>query len=230
LLGVYHHGRHNEVGPQQWKVFTQLFHFRTFKLEISNQVSITNLFSNLQDRLELLLPKCANLPANFVKSHFKLTGKMYRSKREKSATSSEFNTICSLTSSSANDCSYYFVNGKFVVKSDPFFDQILGKLDLMYSVRQSYHMEGFSLAISKDSTDHVIKCATIHSGSEAVAIVVEISESHVKEILEIVFPDLTQIDSPVRLVELTEPVINELSNEYTNYFNVIVKTVKLNLI
>lgn len=161
------------------------------------------------DRIDFLLTE------SNAKEHLKLTGKMYRAKLP---TADKFNTICSLQSD--GESSNYFINGKEIFKADPLLDLIIGKLNLMYGVRQSYSLEGHCW---KSETD-LMKCFTISGGGEAVNILIQVASD---DILEKVFPDFMKKDqeSKVKLVELE----GAFENEIAKYFDIIVQTVKLNL-
>lgn len=144
-----------------------------------------------------------------------MTGKMYRAKLP---LADKFNTICSLQSD--EESSNYFINGKEIFKADPLLDLIIGKLNLMYNVRQNYALEGLCW---KSETD-LMKCFTISSGGEAVNILIQFAND---DILEKVFLDFMKNDqeSKVKLVELEGAIETEIAE----YFDIIVKTVKLNL-
>lgn len=191
--------------------------------------SITNLFANLQDRIEFLIP------GSFVKEHWKLSGKMYRSKLPsvQAAGSDKFNSICTLQSSQNVDVAHYLIN-KEIFKADPLLDSIIGKLNLMYSVRQSYSMEGCSW--KSQNSEILIKCSTIYSGSEPVNILIQIITSNnddaddedEDEIFEKVFPDFNKMNENDK-VRIEEQSGNFDDDDIKNYFDIIVKTVKLNL-
>ena len=201
-------------------------------MECLDNVSISNLFGNLQDRINFLLP------TTIEKEQWRLSGKMYRSKLPISSSDSEkFNTICTLQEAVKTDgivvgdnAAFYLIN-KEIIKADPFLDSILSKLNLMYSVRQSYSIEGH---IWKSADDQIIlKCATIYSGSEAVNILIQVQTD---EVLEKVFPDFKTIESNLNMkirieeVTATEISFDDSADNFTfKYFDIIIKTVKLNL-
>lgn len=182
---------------------------RSFIFEFVDNFSVTNLFGNLCDRIDFLLPE------PFEKEQLKLAGKMYRSKQV-----TESNSICTLQNLNEIDApSVYLINGKSIVHGDNLFDSIIGKLNLMYSTRQSYSIEGFLWKSKKTQGSVLIKCGTINSGSEAVNILIQVGSDF---ILEKVFPDmLNGSSSSVKLVEVKEP-----SNEY---LDIIIKSIKLTL-
>jgi len=180
--------------------------------EFTDNFSITNLFGNLCDRIDFLLPDFHE------KEHLKLIGKMYRAKLP--SKEGKFNSICSLQNiQKSTDFASYLINGKDILKADSLLDSIIGKLNLMYSVRQSYSLEGL-IWKSKDS-NVLVKCLTIYSGSEAVNILVQVEND---EILQKVFPDFGQ-ESKIKFIELEA----ENDEKMKKYFDIIVKTVKLNL-
>lgn len=146
---------------------------------------------------------------------------MYRAKLSLSSKEQEkFNTICTLQDNQKPDSASYLINGKDVVKADQLLDSIFGKLNLMYSVRQSYSMEGIHWKFKE--SEFLVKCLTIYSGSEAVNILIQVEND---EILERIFPDFQQ-ESKIKFIELKE----EFDTDGTRkYFDIIVKTVKLNL-
>lgn len=180
---------------------------RSFIFEFVDNFSVTNLFGNLCDRIDFLLPE------PFEKEQLKLAGKMYRSKQV-----TESNSICTLQNlNEIDEPSIYLINGKSVVHGDNSFDSIIGKLNLMYSARQSYSIEGFVWKSKGESV--LVKCGAINSGSEAVNILIQVENDF---ILEKVFPDLLNgSSSSVKLVE-----VNESSNEY---LDIIIKSIKLTL-
>lgn len=197
------------------------FFYRTFVFEFTDNISITNLFGNLCDRIDFLLPDFHE------KEHVKLTGKMYRAKLPRG--DGKFNSICSLQAkkpeNSTSNTSGYLINGKEILKADSFLDLIIGKLNLMYSVGQaSYSLEGLIWKSSKDSTA-LIKCFTIYSGSEAVNILIQVKDD---QILSRTFPDFGQ-ESKTKFIELEQELIDDEEDEVRKYFDIIVKTVKLNL-
>lgn len=146
---------------------------------------------------------------------------MYRAKLP--TREGKFNSICSLQNvQKSNDSSSYLINGKNILKADSLLDSIIGKLNLMYNVRQSYSLEGL-IWKSKESHD-LIKCLTIYSGSEAVNILIQVESD---EILGKVFPDFGQEESKIKFIEL-EAESNE-EEAMRKYFDIIVKTVKLSL-
>lgn len=180
--------------------------------EFTDNLSITNLFGNLCDRIDFLLP-------NFhEKEHLKLIGKMYRAKL--TSKEGKFNSICSLQNTlKSTDSANYLINGKDILKADSLLDSIIEKLNLMYSVRQSYSLEG--LIWKSKELKVLVKCLTIYSGSEAVNILIQVEND---EILQKVFPDFDQ-ESKIKLIKLEV----EIDEELKNYLEIIVKTVKLYL-
>ena len=159
------------------------------------------------DRIDLLLPE------TFEKEQWKLVGKMYRSRQP-----SESNSICTLHDSS--NSALYLINGKEVITADNLFDSIIGKLNLMYSPRQSYSIEGIIWKRKQLQTDYLVKCATIYSGSEAVNILIQVETDF---ILEKVFSDLLNGSTlKVKLNEVT-------SDPSIGYFDIITKAIKLTL-
>ena len=192
---------------------------------------MTNLFSNFIDRIDFLLP------FSFEKEHWKLSGKMYRAKLARDTSEKgegegkgdenpSFNSICTLQSKSdENESSFYLINGDKIVKSDQFFDLIIGKLNLMYSMRQSYSIEGIKWKHNETKRD-LLKCSTIYSGGEAVNILIEIYE---EDLNEKVFPDYFSGKSgKIKFIEQNLMESSEGKDE-GKYFDIIVKTVKLNL-
>lgn len=183
--------------------------------EFSDNFSVTNLFGNLCDRIDFLLPE------TFEKNQWKLFGKMYRSKQP-----SENNSICTLQDSVGFSQSLYLINGKEIIEADNYLDFIIGKLNLMYSPRQSYSIEGTiwksKKAHDENDEDTLVKCGTICSGSEAVNILIQVKSD---EILSIVFPDLLK-ESTVKLIEI--PV--DVNGKGKEYFDIIVKAIKLTTI
>lgn len=138
---------------------------------------------------------------------------MYRSKQP-----SENNSICTLQDS-LDSSSLYLINGKEIIEADHFLDSIIGKLNLMYSARQSYSIEGAIWKSKRHHDDNVlVKCATIHSGSEAVNILIQVKSD---EILGTVFPDLLA-ESTVKLVEVPVDIKG-------GYFDIIIKVIKLTI-
>ena len=182
-------------------------HCRSFIFEFSDNFSVTNLFGNLCDRIDFLLPE------TFEKDPWKLHGKMYRSRQP-----SENNSICTLQDYS-NATSSYLINGSEVIEADHLFDSIIGKLNLMYSTRQSYSIEG-TIWKSKQNRKDLVKCATINSGSEAVNILIQAQSD---EILKKIFPDLLDgsANEKVKLIEVTV--------DSKGYFAIIVKAIKLTI-
>lgn len=184
--------------------------------EFNDNFPITNLFGNLCDRIDFLLPDFHE------KEHLKLSGKMYRAKLPNGE--GKFNSICSLQNiRKSNDSAGYLINGKNILIADSLLDSIIGKLNLMYNVRQSYSLEGL-IWKSKESHD-LIKCLTIYSGSEAVNILIQVESD---EVLEKVFPDFGQEESKIKFIEL-EAEAEKVEEEMRKYFDIIVKTVKLSL-
>lgn len=180
---------------------------RSFVFEFSDNFSVTNLFGNLCDRIDFLLSE------TFDKDQWKLSGKMYRSKQP-----SENKSICTLQDSHELT-SLYLINGKEIIEADHFLDSIIGKLNLMYSARQSYSIEGAIWKSKQKHEDVLVKCATIHGGSEAVNILIQVKSD---EILKTVFPDLLN-ESTVKLVEV--PV----DEKGKGYFDIIIKAIKLTI-
>lgn len=189
--------------------------------KFTDNFSVTNLFGNLCDRIDFLLPEL------FEKDSWKLTGKMYRSKQ----TTTQNNSICTIQDVSSGSSSY-LINGKDVIEADINLDSIIGKLNLMYSLRQSYSIEGIvwkcknskngdnemssNIPFIKCSNISLIKCATIYSGSEAVNILIQVEKD---EILEEVFPDLLKEPSNVKLIQVPF--------DSKGYFDIITQTIKL---
>lgn len=186
-------------------------------IECLDNFSISNLFANLQDRIEFLLP------GPVVKEHWKLSGKMFKSLKDDAEV--KINSICTLQQDTSTANATYFVN-KEIFEADPFLDSILGKLNLMYSTRQTYSIEG-NLWKSKAKDDSVLlKCATIYSGSEPVNILIQVQN---EEILEKVFPDfLSGNFDKIRIERLENDGIYG-DSEMKFYFEIILKSVKINL-
>jgi hypothetical protein len=158
------------------------------------------------------------LPDFHEKEYLKLSGKMYRAKLP--SKEGKFNSICSLQNiQKSTDPASYLINGKEILKADSLLDSIIGKLNLMYSVRQSYSLEGFIW--KSEESKLLIKSFTIYSGSEAVNILTQVESN---EILEKVFPDFEQ-ESKVKFIELE----SRNDEEMRKYFDIIVKSVKLSL-
>lgn len=69
----------------------------------------------------------------------------------------------------------YLINNVQWIKTDRHFDAILNKLNLMYSARQSYGIDGARWMMRcGDGDTELVRCATINSGAECVGVVVEV--------------------------------------------------------
>lgn len=231
-------------------IFIELNSFSYFKFEFLNETSITNLFANLLARIDFLLPECCD--TSVEKEHFKLFGKMYRAKKATANSNNfekeHFNSICTIGDSKFSSVktkypilvtdetvNFYLINRDQIVKADKFLDLIIEKLNLMYSVRQTYSIEGTLWKIKRnfnynddeeEEEEYILKCATVFSGGEVVNILLEIKSDQLDHVMKTVFPDLLQPESNVKLVEIP---IDSSVKDASKYFGIIIKMIKLNL-
>ena len=103
----------------------------------------------------------------------------------------------------------------------------------MYSVRQTYSIEGTLWKIKRNSNcndddekEFILKCATVFSGGEVVNILLEIKTDQLDRVMKTVFPDLLEPESNLKLVEI--PIASGVKDA-SKYFEIIIKMIKLNL-
>lgn len=196
---------------------------KSYVFEFTEEVSITKLFVNLMERID-------HLTGSLMEKEFiQFSGKMYRAKV---ANGQDFTTLCSLQDdrhSVPEDHKFYLLDGEVVIQAHPCLDTIFDKLDLMYSLRQSYSLQGFSWT-SEDGT--VLSCAAINSGDESGNILIQTTNDQVG-IIDRIFPDMNEQNS-MKLCEIEDvqdkdSYTDEEELTFKRYFDIIVKVAKLNL-
>lgn len=208
------------------------------------------------NRIDFLLPQELELKEKLLKVAWKYSGRMYCSKvledklkgttqrnntEDKDKYKSKVETALADTNIDNNSQVIYTLHSEFenyyqiydgqkgmeIIKSDDhYLDSIINKLNLMYGLRQSYSIEGFSWKssnFSKDNTDEdfIIKCSSIRAGGESVNILLEINSAQYNSIMASIFPDISiQEQFHEHICERTDP---------SRYLHFIIKVAKLNV-
>ncbi len=129
---------------------------RTFLIEHEGVNSAT-LYANVLERLGFFLPQLSKLPA---RKPWRLSGKLYRSK------SSSLSKSIYTLSDDSNIC--WIKSEGELVQASADFEQILGKLTLMYGARQNYGVEGVRWG-------ELVRLGSVNFGGEAESVLLEVS-------------------------------------------------------
>jgi hypothetical protein len=129
------------------------------------------LYANLLERLGFFLPQLSILAKVPARKPWRLTGKLYRSKVEDSSSSKKSKSIYTLTE---EDRCWVKSEGA-LIEASACFEQILGKLTLMFAGRQTFGIEGVCWG------DELVKAGSVSFGGEAESVILEVNQESCRE-------------------------------------------------